>query len=524
MRTPVRHLIDLFASVSAEELCQLSPTRRLAVEFALRRTDTVVSDVDTLAVCLGVLDLLRAVAAKRTTLLLLDDFHWMDPASAEVLAFVARRLARPRYVCSPRSAPRRRGRPGRVGSPGSVRLEVGPLAGQRLASAVVIVRAGSSAGRGGSDLRCRGGNPLFALEIADAVRRGGVRPTVGQPLPVPVHLDVLIRQRLAALTESARDTVRLAAAASRPTWSNSPQAGCEHAELDLAAASEAGICDLSAGGTIQFDHPLIRAAVYAEAPVIVRMGLHAKLAAVVADPIERARHLALATVVEDETVAAALTTAAELARRRGAPAAARELAGLAAQRTPPADVSAWAQRRLSEASYAYAAGQATRRRRPPRRCSPPMAYRGGCGPGRRLMVLEACGNAIGMFGEQVQAALADAEGDPELEPWARMHSASHHLIVGRNEAALVEAQRAADGAAAGGDARAELRSVYLILAINRRLGVNVEEVTSRALHLAESHSDLGDAAYLIFLELANRCARWIETPRPATCCTGIEGG
>ena len=43
----------------------------------------------------------------------------------------------------------------------------------------------------------------------------------------------------------------------------------------------------------------LRAAVYADAPVIVRMAMHARLVQVSTDPIHRARHMALATGLED---------------------------------------------------------------------------------------------------------------------------------------------------------------------------------------------------------------------------------
>lgn len=424
VRLPFVTLVDLFAGVPAEHFGQLSAGSRRCVEVALRRRDVTASDVDTLAVCLGVLDLLRAVAAERPTVLTIDDLQWVDPASAEVLAFVVRRLdgTRVRIVGVERVAagepPTRR----ELLSPDAVELEVGPLPEDELAPAV-IERAGGLVTRPVAQRICQvsGGNPLFALEIADAVRRRGVRPALGEPLPVPVRLDALMRQRLSTLPESVRDMVRLAAAASQPTATLLRQAGCARVLTDLSAAARAGVCELRADGTVVFEHPLLRAAVYAEAPVIVRMGVHARLAETCGDPIERARHLALATSLEDETVAAALATAATLARKRGAPGAARELAGLAAQRTPAADLPAWAERKLAEAEYAYHAGQSGEAQEvaeavlaadvPPR-----LRVRA------RLVIFEACGNGLAQMGEQVAAALADSTGEPDLEPWARIHS------------------------------------------------------------------------------------------------------
>ncbi len=68
------------------------------------------------------------------------------------------------------------------------------------------------------------------------------------------------------------------------------------------------------GNRIRFTHPLLASGVYAEADPGERSAIHRRLAEVLPDPEERARHLALGADGPDEDVAAALAHAAQSAR------------------------------------------------------------------------------------------------------------------------------------------------------------------------------------------------------------------
>lgn len=494
-RMPFVTLIDLLSDMPAEHFEQLpAPTLRI-VELALRRRDPARGGMDTLAVCLALLDLLRTVTDAAPTTLVIDDLQWVDPASAEVLTFAVRRLEAGRLSVVAAVRP---GDSIRFNPPDTVTLKVGPLPADILVPAV-MARARGLVGRPVADEICTlsGGNPLFALEIADAVQRKGVRPVPGQPLPVPVHLETLMRHRLAGLPAAVRDTVRLAATAHRPTLELLIRAGRTNAIADLTVASEAGICDLDSRGVVSFGHPMLRAAVHAEPPLIVRMALHARLVQVTTDPIERAWHLALATGLEDETVAVALSTAAELAGRRGATAAARELSGLAALRTPAADQAGWAERKLTEARYAHHAGLLSEAREAAE------AVLATDVPARLrvnawMVLFDTSGTAIGRMGEQVTAALADAEGDRHLEAWMRLYSALHEGTAGRVELALTEAERAVRAAVAVGDPHAEIRALHVLLTVKTRLGLPHEEEMTRISWLLAQGIDVGPATNLIY--------------------------
>ena len=143
----------------------------------------------------------------------------------------------------------------------------------------------------------------------------------------------LLRERLGVLPATTRAALLLAAAASRPSEPVLAAAGVRPAALERAV--EAGVVEL-VGDDVRFTHPLLAAAALADALPARRRAAHRRLAAVVADPEERARHLALAAASPSERVAAALDRAVEHAARRGATAAAAELAELAvtAGRTP----------------------------------------------------------------------------------------------------------------------------------------------------------------------------------------------
>jgi tetratricopeptide (TPR) repeat protein len=205
------------------------------------------------------------------------------------------------------------------------------------------------------------GNPLFALEIARALIEHGVRPAPGEPLPVPGDLQRLLAARLAALPSSAADRLLIVAAAARPTEDLVVAAAArpDRASADLKRAEQAGILQ-RAGGRLAFTHPSWGSTVYAAAMPQVRRSVHRRLADLVVDPEERARHLALAASGPHPDVARALEEAGRHARRGGAPDAAAELLELARTLTPPEDGPGLLRRSVEAADYHFDAGDATR--------------------------------------------------------------------------------------------------------------------------------------------------------------------
>src|SRR5439155_1967216 len=120
-------------------------------------------------------------------------------------------------------------------------------------------------------------------------------------------------------------------------------------------AETLGLIDIAAE-RLRFTHPLLREFVYAEATSADRRRAHAKLAAVVDEPVENATHRALATQEADAQLAATIEEAATGAAGRGAPGAAATLWRLSAERTPITHLDERARRLTRAADDAAAAG------------------------------------------------------------------------------------------------------------------------------------------------------------------------
>ncbi len=402
-----------------DEVIQALPDpQRSALEVALLKAGPEEEgSSDARAVSAGVLTTLRTAATVGPVLVAVDDVQWLDPSTASALGFAVRRLenesvglllatreadSAPPFGLSRAFSEERFGR---------VRLE--PLSVDDL-GALLHARLGASFPR--PTLKrlheMSGGNPFFAIEITRAELRGERRPT-GAALPVPRTLrDDLLRDRMRALPSSIREALLYISACSRPTvvvleGVVEPGNSAEH----LAKAADAGIVE-SDGGEIRFTHPLYRSAIYAEASRDHRHKVHRRLAEVVEDPEERARHLALAADGPDPEIALALEEAAQAAVARGSPISAAELCELAERLTPPEQGADVRRRRMAAADHRLLAGDYEQ----VLRLLEPVASTAAPGP-ERAHALSRLGRALFLLDDNQRAAavLADAlleEGVP----------------------------------------------------------------------------------------------------------------
>ena len=179
--------------------------------------------------------------------------------------------------------------------------------------------------------------------------------------PCRASLHELLRARVDRLSPPARTVATAAAALSRPSADTLDAAfGLDLAvDAALLEAEEAGILT-SDGGQLAFSHPLLAAALYGSLTGTRLRALHRRLAAVAADPEERARHLARGVRTEDDEAAAAIEQAAALATRRGAPESAAELYEAAARLTPAANPDDAARRLVGGATAMSIAGDLRR--------------------------------------------------------------------------------------------------------------------------------------------------------------------
>lgn len=462
---PFLALADLLGLVLDDVSDGLPAAQRTALESALTGRGESTLQRDGLALRLAVLSALRALAAEGPVLVVADDLQWLDPASAELLGFAARRLGDTpvRLLCAVRTeGPETEGaaydRHLRASPPDTRAVRLGPLTRAQVST---LLDERGYAGLPRSTVRdihrTSGGNPLFALELGRALAESPTPPRPGEPLPVPTSLRALVLSRLEMLSDEARRTLLVASAGARPTPALLHAAGRENAEAETAQAATLGLLATDPEGpTVRFAHPLISAALYAEAPAPERRAAHAALSTAASDPIERARHLALATTGTDPEVAARLAEAAALSRDRGAPSVAASLGLLAARHTPADSAPGPDERRLTAAEDAITAGEPDLARDIARE----VLTRTGV-PGERvrawMVVIEAAGQAIGEVDAVFPQALADAGDDPRLLALVHYQLAWRSLVVqgdfaqGREEAA-----HAARLAARAGDRRTEV--------------------------------------------------------------------
>ena len=351
---------DLFDDVLESVLPALPAPRRHALEVALLvEEDPHGFDPRTLGV--AVRSALEALAAERQVVLAIDDIQWLDPSSASALAFALRRLDEQsirlllaRRLGEGAETPdiEKAIRADRV-----ERLKVGPLSlgaiHQLLQSHLDLTVPRPTLLR---VHETSGGNPFYALELAQALR-ADVAPTA--PLPVPETLEGLVRARLDELPTATRDALLLAVAVGRPSPQLFSSLDITDDVLDPALG---GRVIEHADGTIRFTHPLLASVVYQGVSPGQRRRAHRRLALVVEDPLDRARHLALSTESPDSRIAATLEEASVLAGTRGAPISAAELAEHALRLTPPGAYGDRHRRALTAARAERTAGEWTRAR------------------------------------------------------------------------------------------------------------------------------------------------------------------
>jgi hypothetical protein len=262
-----------------------------------------------------------------------DDAQWLDRASAQALAFVARRLSAESVVmlfgvCEPTEVVR-----------GLPEVVVGGL---RDDDALELL---CSVVRGPLDERVRErilaearGNPLALVELPRGLSPAQLAGGFGLPAlmpntqPLSSRIEESFLRRLQALRADTQ--LLLLVAAAEPVgdpallWRAAGRLGIAYEAL--APAATAGL--LEVGGRVRFRHPLVRSAIYRSASLADRQIAHRALADVTepdVDPDRRAWHRAQASPGPDEEIAAELERSAGRAQARAGLAAAAAFLELA---------------------------------------------------------------------------------------------------------------------------------------------------------------------------------------------------
>lgn len=277
-------------------------------------------------------DLIERLAGPQPLVLVLEDLHWADGASLELVSHLLRRPphAPVLVAASFRTGQAERGLETAIASAAGGetvrRLELGPLT---QAAASELVNAA-----GAAELenlyRASGGNPFYMLQLA----RGSSGENEGsrRGTEVPPAVVAAIMAELDGLTGRARRFAEAAAVAGDPFELDLAVAAAGIEEPDaLDAIDELDARDLVRPGEVPrrfgFRHPLVRSAVYESTAAGVRLAAHGRAAATLAErgapASTRAHHVAQSARHGDTAAVAVLREAGEATAQR-APASAAQ--------------------------------------------------------------------------------------------------------------------------------------------------------------------------------------------------------
>jgi ATP/maltotriose-dependent transcriptional regulator MalT len=294
--------------------------------------------------------LLELLGQGRPLVLLLDDFHWADAASVELLGALLRRPPAAAVLVAlalrPRQLPERLGaalaRTHRAAA--LTRIEVGALTpaeaqdllGDSIDEATAAVLYHES-----------GGNPFYLEQLARSLERSGAVPSSSSTSPLDTDITAAVAaslsEELALLSKDTRVVLEGAAVAGDPF--------ALELAADAAGRSEAAAMDAvdellhldlvrttDVPRRFRFRHPLVRRAVYEAAAAGWKLGAHERcadsLAAKGATAAERAHHLERSARDGDLVAVEILRRAGEEAARL-APASAARWFGSALRLLPP---------------------------------------------------------------------------------------------------------------------------------------------------------------------------------------------
>ncbi len=271
-------------------------------------------------IAMAALDLVSDVAADAPLLLVVEDAHWLDRPTADVLAFVARRIESDPIILL---AAIRDGYPSVLDEAGLPEHKVVGLDDSTAAALLDAVAPDLPLEARARVLREAAGNPLAILELPAVAGRDESEQWVAGGVPLTERLERAFADRVSDLPDATRLLLLVAALSDEDRVNEivaaSTAIGGTTVDLEAAGqAVEAGIVDAGLQ-TLRFRHPLIRSAVAQSAGLAERRRVHEALADVLDDqPDRRAWHRAALLSGEHEDIALELEEAGARARRRGA--------------------------------------------------------------------------------------------------------------------------------------------------------------------------------------------------------------
>ena len=237
-------------------------------------------------------------AAHRPLLLVVDDLHWADATSLRLLAHLATRLPDGAVVIGALRDRRSEPEPELARmlaavsrAPGQRRIRLGPLRPDDVAE-LVRRETGQTPGRDvTADLHARTrGNAFFVRELSRLLAETGALTTDAVArVGVPSSVVDVVRGRMAALDDQARDLLRLAALAGRevdlPLLAEAAGLDVPTCHDRLAPLDAAGLIEPVPGHpyAVRFTHDVVRESVAGTIAPLYAGRLHLRLA----DALER---------------------------------------------------------------------------------------------------------------------------------------------------------------------------------------------------------------------------------------------
>jgi len=307
---------------------------------------------DAFALLHGLYWLLNNLAADRSVALVIDDLHWADPASLRFLAYLAPRLDGMALAVIAATRPREGDAALLAGLATAPEVEVvRPAALTTTATAALCeheLEAEPAADFVSACHAATAGNPFFLDALLREVRDRKIAPDAGEAGDIrqigPASVAQAVLLRLSGAPSEATSLVRAVAVLGDGASLREAAAltGLAEAELVRAADVLAGLGVLTLADGLEFTHPIVRQAVYADLGPAERGAAHARAAEVLVDTgaaVERvAAQLQEATPAGDPERVALLRQAAHGALARGAPEAAAAWLSRALAEPPPPDV------------------------------------------------------------------------------------------------------------------------------------------------------------------------------------------
>jgi DNA-binding CsgD family transcriptional regulator len=272
-----------------------------------------VSAPDKFLIALATLALLAKEADEAPLIMVIDDAHWLDPSSAEVLGLVARRLASMPVVLLMSI---RDGYGTTLAASCLPELMVGPLDERSSGELVDSVGPRLDNVLRGRVLAAAAGNPLALVEVTAAMRS---RPpgllVVPAHLPLTARLEQALVDRYSSLPASTQ-TALLVASVDEDASLNEVLTAATLQNEDVPVSMDDLAPALASGLVVQdprhirFWHPLVPTAIYQVATPAQRHQAHNALAAtLVESPDRQVWHRAVSAEGPDEELATELERA-----------------------------------------------------------------------------------------------------------------------------------------------------------------------------------------------------------------------